>query len=97
MSSALAEELLPENEAPPCVVEAAVELEGVQHFAPNHDGPAARREPSAKDDDARVEEGASTLEEGVDSASQDAGVTETGGDAGASASAAEHGMSERLG
>ena len=48
VSEALADDLLPEEAAPPCIVEAAMELALAQHLAPNLEGPASRREPSAK-------------------------------------------------
>ena len=58
-------------------LEAAVELAEAQHFAPNLNGPASRREPSAKEEDVHVSEGTVVLDED-DSAQQetDAGAAE---------------------
>ena len=63
VSEALADDLLLEQASPPCIVEAAVELAEAQHFAPNLEGPAPRREPSAKEEDVHVSEGTVVLDE----------------------------------
>ena len=72
VNAAEADNRLPEKGVPPGILRGAVEMETLQHFAPNLSGPATNQTPFSADND---EDNADTAEDHLDEADlqQDAG------------------------